>query len=167
MSKYAVLKDLSGRIAGYVRADETAVFCRIQLGFPAKLAAVFSDGTQADYALSESAGEQCISCDGKNMLGCYVFKEDELLLVSDETMRGVFVRRALSCRNSEAENRIQGRVSENKEHETVESAAEAKENHENEFPQRRWPKPPCWDEAIYRQGRWQEIEGQDQREPGC
>jgi len=167
VSKYALLKDLTGRVAGYVRADETAVLCRMQLGFAAELAVVFFDGSQKDYALSGGLDEQCIPCDGKNMRGCYVFREDELLLISDEPMRSAFGRRVPSCTGSSAECRVHMSAPDREKQETDTAVSKAKENQERKFPQRRWPQSPCWDTALYCQGSWREPAEEPYREPGC
>ena len=165
MIKCTVLKDLKGHTAGYVRADQTSVYCRIQLGFPVQLVMVFSDESQKEFVLDASMREQPIDCEGKNVRGCYVFKGDELFLISDEIMRDAFERRLYSCRNSRCEENV--RISDSSQTESREIQGEKAEIQSRSFPERRWPQPPCWDCALYCQGCWQEPSAQDYSDPGC
>jgi len=152
------MKDTSGHISGYVRADGADVFCRVSLGFSAELAVVYLDGSQKEYVLSECTDEQHISCDGKNMSGCYVFKDDELLLISDKTMHSAFENRTLSRRRRSTAHRECTPEPEKETQAPFANETGIRENRKQRFPQRRWPQPPCWDMAVYRRGRWQEPE---------
>jgi len=155
VSQYALLKDLKGHIAGYVRADEANAYFRIQLGFPVQTVMIFSDGSQKESALNGGMTEQAIACDGKKLRGCYVLKEEKLLLISDETMRKAYERRALSPESGNQKLNID--TAERQETILKDTLDEKTEKQRRAFPQSRWPQPPCWDTALYAQGRWQET----------
>lgn len=167
MKKSMVLKGLSGHAEGYVRMDETGMYCRVQLGEPAQIALVFQDGTQKEEGLHGIRSEQTIDCDKRDLSGCYVFRGNELLLVSDEAMRALFEKRLLSQRK-ETDRPSVASVWRSDSH----ASAKVEKNHRkaNEirtFPQRRWPHPPCWESAQYDQGRWWEPGDEDYSDPGC
>ena len=156
MGKSAVLKDLSNRPAGYVLLSGGSAVCRTHLDRPAQLVLVLADGSQITHTLDGGADEQRFPCEGSAMLGCYVFRMEELLLISDEAMRCAFERQALALRNSAQTQREGAR-------ETVRTVLQAQPPEREEgrekkhaFAQRRWPPPPCWEAARYLDGRWQE-----------
>ena len=168
MGKSVVLKDLEHRPQGYVRADCDSVICRAKLDAPAQLAVLLLNGEIRQYAI-DGPQEQQFSCDGAQLSGCFVHREETLLLVSDETMQEEFTRHRLRL-HKKAETKPALRLGEQKENGQTEKQEEkTKErqeewkmelssigNREKELPQRRWPPPPCWETACYRDGCWQE-----------
>ena len=164
--KTFVLKDMAGSVAGYVRADHAGIYCRIWLNAPSSLAVVLTDGTQAEYALDAGTGEQFMSGDGELINGCYVFREESLILISDESMCMAFERHV---RRKERKGHMERNTgdSQTKPSETLSRNMIAVCKETRSFPQRRWPPPPCWDEARYCQGSWQEVESQTYSETGC
>ena len=166
MGKSVVLKDLEHRPQGYVRADCDSVICRVKLDAPAQLAVLLISGEIRQYTIAGSQ-EQRFSCDGTQLRGCFVHREGRLLLISDETMQGEFARYALR-RQKEANLILQpdqskeNRQTEKKEEKKKEFPEErkielpSKEDIEKALLQRRWPPPPCWETACYRDGCWQE-----------
>lgn len=154
VGKSMVLRDLSGRMAGYVRGCEDGWMCRTQVDTPAQLGVVFEDGSQRVYALEGGRQEQRIDCQGCGMHGCYVFREEELLLISQERMRGMFEMHVLMRRKQTADEKKKEQKSEHKEIESVQK--QSKGGLKRPFAQRRWPPPPCWDTARYEQGSWRE-----------
>ncbi|MBQ8620441.1 MAG: hypothetical protein IJ418_23440 [Clostridia bacterium] len=154
MGKSAVLKDSSNRPAGYMRAAGDCIICRVQLETPAELALVFADGSWRTYALSGGHEEQRFS-DGKGeIIGCCVFAADELLLVSDESMRCVFSERIARKRTAHADEIRKRQTPAQQDERKTEQ--ERKGNAQHVFAQRRWPPPPCWESAQYKNGSWQE-----------
>ena len=175
MGNSVVLKDLKHRPKGYVRLDCDGVICRAQLDAPAQLTVLFSGGGTGRYAL-DGPQEQRFPCDGGQMRGCFVHRENTLLLVSDETMQEEFARHALRMQKSaqagpaqrpdkmkaqgdtaETEKKIKEETEEEKQEEQAqEQEAQETEREQRTLPQRRWPPPPCWETACYRDGCWQE-----------
>lgn len=164
VGKSVVLKDLEHRPQGYVRADCDSVICRAKLDAPAQLAVLLLNGEIRQYAI-DGPQEQQFSCDGAQLSGCFVHREETLLLVSDETMQEEFTRHRLRL-HKKAETKPALRSGEQKENGQTEKQEEKKEDRkteltlkddrENVFPQRRWPPLPCWETACYRDGCWQE-----------
>ena len=152
MGKSAVLKDLSNHVAGYVVLSGENVLCRVQLSVPSELAVVFSDGTSREYALSADKMEQRFPCKEKNMCGCYVFQNKELLLISDERMRSAFERHS-ACTEAPCKTAPD---CEPVNSPSIDALPEENEKSKRAFAQRRWPPPPCWETACYRNGCWQE-----------
>ena len=146
MGKSAVLKDQKNRPAGYLRREKDAIICQTGLEKPAQLMLVLADGSKRVFELKEGRGEQRFSCEGADMTGGCVFCGDELLMVSDERMQQLF------------ENRMRKGVAKPTMPEREQPALkrENKPPERHVFAQRRWPPPPCWDAAQYREGKWQE-----------
>lgn len=160
MGKSVVLKDLGHCPKGYVRQDDDSVICRVQLNIPVELAVLFCDGTIGTYAL-DGMNEQRFSCSGAQMHGCYVHRENELLLVSDDAMSREFARQMLRMQKKEEVKPAVHAEELKKEGGTVQQEDRREELPEKErrkmdLPQRRWPQPPCWETACYRDGHWQE-----------
>lgn len=155
MGKSMVLKDLSGHAAGYVRVSDREALCGVRLNGDAQLALVLADGSSQVFDLQTGAAEQRFSCERKAFTGYYVFRGKELLLISGENMRDAFARDQL-LRRKEASSTA-ARTEDVRKPAQQEIEAEApKLRRQPDFPQRRWPPPPCWDEAQYIEGSWQE-----------
>lgn len=149
MGKSAVLKDLSNRPAGYMRLVQERVMVRAQLKEAAQLRVVFSDGSSREYALDGGSGEQCFSCGRSDAVGGFVFRKEELLLISDEAMRSAFAREISKEKAGKAQ----------KKQERQNMGADTRDKPKEKRPalaQRRWPPPPCWEAARYREGAWRE-----------
>ena len=168
MGKSTVLKDGSGRAAGYVMTGEAELLCRADLDAPAMLVMIYADGSRQEYPLAACKGEQRCFFAQKAWSGCYVFRDNVLLLVSCAHMRGEFERELLRRNAIHAQTDRPGAQRDAETKPEKKSAAktemrpetnEEKQNRErteNMLPQRRWPPPPCWDGARYRDGHWQE-----------
>ena len=156
MGKSVVLKDLTRRLAGYVYAGKSGVSCRMPLDTPAQLIVLFSDGKQKEYTVDAGGTEQHFDGECGMMSGCYVFCRDELLLFSDETMRAAFEKRRLSSASEENRNHVPAQRHEGEQLKSQPEKNKGPSARESTFPQRRWPPPPCWDTAQYRQGSWEE-----------
>lgn len=155
MGNHAIFKDSSGRIGGYVISEGNEIVCRANLNEPAQLLMLFSDGTSAIHAIRGNT-EQRFESNGKQMIGCCVLRQEKILLLTDESLRcAVYAQLPLrssghgheSGRNHDAD---QGR---NEKRLIMDSAEK-----QRSLPQRRWPPPPCWHLACYRDGIWQEDE---------
>ena len=174
MGKSVVLKDLEHCPQGYVRTDRDSVICRAKVDAPAQLSILFSDGEIRRYTI-DGRQEQRFSCDAAQMRGCFVHRDEKLLLVSDETMHREFARQTLQMKKKAQPVLQPGKPEENGQTERLEEKQQEKQegkqeeeleerksvlplkgDREMEFPQRRWPPPPCWETACYGDGRWQE-----------
>lgn len=153
MKTTVVLKDMKNHPAGYVRKTEQGVACRAKIGHPAQLALVFDDGSRAVHPLGCIDAEQQFCCDGNALSGCYAFLEEELLLVSDESMHHAFERDLRASRKT-AVQQLPDKQIEDKAPRCKEETA--KTDRQIEFPQRRWPPPPCLERAQYRGGCWRD-----------
>lgn len=156
MGKSFVLKDAAGRPDGYLMQGIREICCRAS-GAARQLQVVllFEGGAQEEHE-ADSGQEMRWPCEGRLLSGGYVCADGRLLLSTGEKARCVFMQQALRKRT--AQEKRQTEV-EN----TAEPAQEQEEHGEpghaqqaREWPQRRWPPPPCWPQATYMQGRWQE-----------
>lgn len=160
MGKSFVLKDASGRPGGYLMQSMREICCRADS--PAQQAVLlFEDGTAETHALC-GGQEARWPCGDRLLRGGFVCAEDRLLLATGEETRGAFVRWLASKRALPEKKRPA-------EGSTPELALKSTPLQENkqpigtvqkprEWPQRRWPPPPCWPAARYVQGCWQETE---------
>lgn len=154
MGKSAVLKDLFNRPAGYVRFTQERVMIRAPLDEAARMRIVFADGSCREYELSCGSDEQRFLCERKDAVGCCVFRQKELLLVSDDAMRRMFERQACTPRAGEPDQKAQAQRDERTDSRMKTRETDVKKAHV--FAQRRWPPPPCWETARYTAGIWQE-----------
>ena len=173
MGKYLLLKDSAHTPRGYLRETKEGVACRAPLSKPSRAVLLFSGGEQAQFDLCAGGDEQMLFCDGKNMSGGYVVSTGTLLFATDDAARRAFetdlikekaCSERISSEKNSAETDMGGlhmRVHEEKKRHEPETdglktdEGEAKEE-EKAWPDRRWPPPPCWDTAVYRQGSWRE-----------
>jgi len=158
MGNSMVLKNLSGRPAGYVLSLGDQVICRAQLDEPARLVIVILRENPKEFELEASGREQCFACHGIQMYGCYIFRGETLLYVSDASMQAEFEKYMLLSGRKEndiKENAIKAGNSQKMRNEEKQEREPRKEI-SHTFAQRRWPPPECWDAACYRNGCWQE-----------
>ena len=156
MVKSVVLKDINGVPRGYLRETNEGVFCRVAVDQPAQAKLIFADGTATDCMVEQRKSEQLIISSTKPLCGTCIFRDDELLLTTDDHVKKMFFeQRAERKKRSEAEMK---RVS-TTEKEAVFRQAKQENNDVDAcaqrcFPDRRWPPPPCLDMACYECGRW-------------
>ncbi len=156
MGRSFVLKDAAGRPDGYLVQGIQEICCRAG-GAARRLQAVllFDGGVQEEHE-ADGGQEMRWPCEGRLLCGGYVCADGRLLLSTGEEARRAFMRQALQKRTAQ-EKRQTGMEN------PAEPARELEERGEpghaqqtREWPQRRWPPPPCWPQASYIQGRWQE-----------
>ena len=158
MGRSVVLKDMRGRPQGYLREAETGVFCRAALDEPAKLLIAFDDGTQETCALDSGRNEQMLSIRGRCFRSGCVFRDSELILMTDDAARRMYYAwQARICQEKKEDVIVKTQQPDEKT-DACQLPAESQENaiQPNVFPIRRWPPPPCWDTALYVCGRWEE-----------
>ena len=165
MGKSVVLKDLEHCPQGYVRTDRDSVICRAKVDAPAQLSILFSDGEIRRYTI-DGRQEQRFSCDAAQMRGCFVHRDEKLLLVSDETMHREFARQTLQMQKKAQPVLQPGKPEGNGQTERMKEKQKGKQEEELEegksvLPlkgdrEMEFPQPPCWETACYGDGRWQE-----------
>ena len=162
MGKNYVLKDRTGRPGGYLLESGGSLCCRVQTGGQrATLIALFEGGVQETYTLSCGDGEQTWPCGARGLCGGGVFAGDRLLLSSGEAATRAWERRRIRPagesvpRRSEAA-RDRAAIPEHERHDNRAACEGADASPDVAGHERRWPPPPCWPEARYAGGHWQE-----------
>lgn len=154
MRKGFVLKDGAGRPGGYLVQDMREICCRANgLTQQAKAVLIFSDGTQEEHALEDDS-EARWPLGGRVLCGGFVCAQDRLLLATGEQARGAFAR--LILRKAERANKRAESERMQEEHAPQREEEAEKPQYQHIWPQRRWPPPPCWPQAVYTQGCWRE-----------
>lgn len=150
MGKSFVLKDAAGRPGGYLMQGMREICCRADaLTRQAQAVLLFEGGAAEERTLGDSQ-EARWPGDGRTLRGGFVCADGRLLLATGEEARGAFERM-----------RMQGHAAEKQPQEPparerVQEPSAAPADEAREWPQRRWPPPPCWPQAEYAQGRWRE-----------
>lgn len=159
MGKSFVLKDASGRPGGYLVQGMRDICCRAgHLTQPSEMVLLFDDGTQQTHAIE--SGEEAYWPGGGGLLcGGFLCADGRLLLATGEAARAAFERlsgqkRAQQTR-ARRETAGEGKAAPPPREEPAQRPPDSVRQ-ERVWPQRRWPPPPCWPQAEYAQGRWQE-----------
>ena len=158
MGKSYVLKDAAGRPGGYLMQLQHEICCRAS-GISGKAQAVllFTDGTQKAYPLDNGV-EMRWADDAHALCGGYICTENRLLLATDDDARQAFAMAGIRYKPDRPPHAKQEREKAAKAEEEERIHPEAGREKAYAEPQRRWPPPPCWPQAVYRDGRWQEEE---------
>ena len=153
MGKSFVLKDAAGRPGGYLTQGMREICCRADAQAQ-QAVLLFEDGTAEERPLC-GGQEARWPDDGRMLRGGFVCADGRLLLASGEEARGAFER--MIIQKHAAREKTQPRtknVPEPVREQTQEPDVPAEAA--RAWPERRWPPPPCWPQAEYIQGRWQE-----------
>ena len=153
MGKSFVLKDAAGRPGGYLTQGMREICCRADAQAQ-QAVLLFEDGTAEERPLC-GGQEARWPDDGRMLRGGFVCADGRLLLASGDEARGAFER--MIIQKHAAREKTQPRtknVPEPVREQTQEPDAPAEAA--RAWPERRWPPPPCWPQAEYAQGRWQE-----------
>ena len=153
MGKSFVLKDAAGRPGGYLTQGMREICCRADAQAQ-QAVLLFEDGTAEERPLC-GGQEARWPDDGRMLRGGFVCADGRLLLASGEEARGAFER--MIIQKHAAREKTQPRtenVPEPVREQTQEPDVPAEAA--RAWPERRWPPPPCWPQAEYAQGRWQE-----------
>lgn len=151
MADSFLLKDSSGRARGYALCRGYEICVRISM--PLQSAELCADGeaVRKVYALAAAEEEQVFPFQGGGIRCVSVVEQGRLILASDwaAVQRDIPLQAHVAERRSEADSAKQ--------------ACLKPENGSRQWPQRRWPPPPCLQKARYVRGCWQEEEesGQD------
>lgn len=155
MGKSFVLKDAAGRPGGYLMQGMREICCRAgALTQQAQAVLLFEDGTAEERTLS-GGREARWPDDGRMLRGGFVCADGRLLLATGEEARGAFERMIMQ-KHAPREKKppTTEKASEPAWEQTQRPDTPAGET--RVWPERRWPPPPCWPQAQYAQGRWQE-----------
>ena len=170
MRKSMVLKDDKNLPRGYVVVSNAEIVCRARTDEPSKAVLFFRDGTRQTIQLSDGK-EQRVDCAGKELAGCCVLCGGSIALASDDEVRRMYESKVLTEKKTDricSEIRLNTPDDISKSNTGIKMVC-CKEKEENKttkyenaevFVQRRWPPPPCWENACYRQGMWQEGENE-------
>lgn len=153
MGKSFVLKDAAGRPGGYLTQGMREICCRADAQAQ-QAVLLFEDGTAEERPLC-GGQEARWPDDGRMLRGGFVCADGRLLLASEEEARGAFER--MIIQKHAAREKTQPRtknVPEPVREQTQEPDVPAEAA--RAWPERRWPPPPCWPQAEYAQGCWQE-----------
>ena len=153
MGKSFVLKDAAGRPGGYLTQGMREICCRADAQAQ-QAVLLFEDGTAEERPLC-GGQEARWPDDGRMLRGGFVCADGRLLLASGEEARGAFER--MIIQKHAAREKTQPRtknVPEPVREQTQEPDVPAEAA--RAWPERRWPPPPCWPQAEYAQGCWQE-----------
>ena len=156
MGKSFVLKDAAGRPGGYLVPGMREICCRAgDSQRRLQVVLLFEGGAQEDHE-ADGGLDMRWPCEGRLLCGGYVCEDGRLQQSTGEKARRAFMEKTLH--KHAAQKNEQTRMED--------SAATAREQEKHgepgaarqirEWPQRRWPPPPCWPQASYGQGRWQE-----------
>ena len=155
MGKSFVLKDAAGRPGGYLMQSMREICCRANaLTQQAQAVLLFEDGTSEEHALCGGQEERWPG-DGRMLRGGMICADGRMLLATGEEARGAFER--MIIQKHAAREKTQPRtenVPEPVREQTQEPDVPAEAA--RAWPERRWPPPPCWPQAEYAQGCWQE-----------
>lgn len=176
MGKCMVLKGKSGQALGYVQQVQGQIRCRVNSS---------ASLTQGTLLLFQKGGQCCevsVLCDGTErewpvpqgdwVAACLCEKERRLADTGDEAV--LFYRKETE-RRKKAQRKPEKPSEEAPQPFPVAGAcSEQVESSAIDWPQRRWPPPPCWAKAMYKGGRWTEEESvmdsgtaQSGEAPGC
>lgn len=126
----------------------------------AKVMLLFEDGAEEEQPL-DTGEEARWERKGRQLLGGYTCAGGRLWLATGDEARGVYQRASVK-------RMMQGKKTENRQEEREktgqpdrggeeEGKKEGEKREEQKWPQRRWPPPPCWTDARYIHGCWQEA----------
>lgn len=163
MGKSFILKNRQGSTAGYLTEGLNAIHLRVDGVQPGQNAIFFyQDGTTSRTELEMDVREQACPHDGKALLGAVVVTEDGSVMAdSGAQMRTMYdANRRKSSRQKEesSEQTALPPVFMEKQSDEQDLKREIRQEAPctaaASFPERRWPPPPCWQGAAYKNGRW-------------
>ena len=156
MGKSFVLKDAAGRPGGYLMQGMREICCRAgALTQQAEAVLLFEDGTAQAHALC-GGQEAHWPEEGRALCGGFVCADGRLLLATGEEARGAFERMLMQKHAAQQEKRPRTESPPERERTQRAKKPAGPAEETRGWPQRRWPPPPCWPQAEYAQGRWQE-----------
>lgn len=156
MGKSFVLKDAAGRPGGYLMQSMREICCRANaLTQQAQAVLLFEDGTSEEHALC-GGQEARWPGDGRMLRGGMICADGRMLLATGEEARGAFERMMMKKHAAREQTRPRTEESPEPEQRQQTKNPAVPSGATRVWPERRWPPPPCWPQAEYAQGCWQE-----------
>lgn len=162
MGKSFVFKTPGGRLVGFLQQNQGMIRCKAEAEAGTVLTLIDETGGLRTHTLNGDGVEQAWTDEGGTLVGAYALSEERLLFDSGakahQAALTALTRRekqknAVSKPDSDREPRRVGSTapppSALRQEKYADGAA-------REWPQRRWPPPPCWQQAQYQQGKWME-----------
>lgn len=176
MGKCMVLKGKSGQAMGYVQQVQGQIRCRVNSS------ASLTEGTLWLFQKGGQCCEASVLCDGIErewpvpqgewVAACLCEKERRLADTGDEAV--VLYRKETERRKKAQRKSAKPSGEPPQPIPTAEECSDPAEASAFDWPQRRWPPPPCWEKAKYKGGEWVEEErvmesgtAQSGEAPGC
>ena len=161
MGKSFILKDRLGIAVGYFQQGIHSVRCRFSRAEEGMEIILFYADGKHRVRLIEASGREMEWEEADGVIDeVTIIRDGVVAAASSPQARVRFEQMHFKVQTNEREN-YPDRQPIEKLHESLEreeeNKSEEKEPAEKHMmPERRWPRPPCWQEAIYRQGVWTE-----------
>ena len=159
MGKSFILKDRSGTAVGYFQQGIHSVRCRLSSEEEGTEIILFYVGGKHNSRLIEETGKEMEWKEADGIVEEVVISRDGVIIAASSPQARLQFERMYSTvqTNKKRDNPSVLPVEETHESQQIEEENKSKETAEkNRMPERRWPRPPCWQEAVYRQGMWTE-----------
>ena len=159
MGKSFILKDRSGTVVGYFQQGIHTARCRLSGAEEGMEIILFYAGGKQKSRRIEAAGKEMEWEEAGGVIdGVAIVRNGLLAAASSPQVRFRFEQMHSTAQTNEKKNDPVG-TTDGKPHESLESEEENKSKkkkpaEKNMMPERRWPRPPCWQEAVYRHGMW-------------
>lgn len=173
MGKSFILKDRMGMTAGYIFMGLGELRCRVS-GAKAGMEAVLMDanGGCDSREMDATADEQIWEVPGRELGGAAIILNGEIIADTGVQARSSVRQMLESRKKREKEEKAQNERTETKQEissDEENKRGQAADSRETEggrtketaacdLPQRRWPRPPCMQSAVYCEGKWVEEE---------
>jgi len=160
VGKSFVLKDGMGRPAGYLTQGLSAIKCRaLDMKEVMKAVLLYDDGSFSERAIEPGLTEREWQNETKAVIGVVILRGEEIAADSGQEARRRYEQtRSKKAKDTKNTKNLSGAADPplEQEEEKTERIEEINAGSAREaiLPERRWPPPPCWKEAVYRMGAW-------------
>lgn len=154
-----VLRSGNGAVTGYLMQGQGEIRLRVQ-GIPeggAVMVLMGKDGREREQRLSATGEEQRWPDPGMRISAAYALRGEKLLFCTGPEAKTACLRRIASAQQQKkpaqqtAQDIIAPEAAQGKE-----PPAGRETTRQADWPERRWPPPPCCPEARYEGGRWRQ-----------
>jgi len=154
MSGSYILKDRAGKPAGYLFKGFGGLRCGFSGAEDGMVMVLFyADGSHVTRPLDTTGAEQEWEDGGNSLIGAAIVKGDALVADTGREAEEAW-ERLLKGRQKKKEKARSEEAEEQRK--TEREPMEKNPAGYSALPQPRWPRPPCWKKAAYREGRWNE-----------
>ena len=164
MGNTFLLKNALGQIAGFLVQKDTEIVYKFdpKTREETEIIFQFDDGTLEHKRIAFSGKEGSLHSVGKKIKGVAVTAPDEeVILRAGEHFQitGSKVQVTIGTPAKKEKTVVNAQTGENEAgYEMKHLQLKGKKITENQWPQRRWPPPPCMCFAAYERGRWNDEE---------